>query len=111
MPYPVELNDSQIITHRRQDSGDFCDMIVQQFDEMIEQCDRHPLVMNVFERLVPPGVGLLETGEPVARQARRLLAQAGLLQEGHAPGTLALLGPGAQAALDAAASRWLSPLP
>ena len=79
-----------------------------QADTVVLGCTHYPLVMNVFERLVPPGVGLLETGEPVARQARRLLAQAGLLQEGHAPGTLALLGPGAQAALDAAASRWLS---
>ncbi len=82
-----------------------------QADTVVLGCTHYPLVMNVFERLVPKGVGLLETGEPVARQARRLLAQAGLLQEGHAPGTLALLGPGAQAALDAAASRWLSPLP
>jgi hypothetical protein len=47
VPYPVELNDSQIITHRRQDSSDFCDMIVNQFDEMIDQCTRHPLVMNI----------------------------------------------------------------
>ena len=47
IPYPVELNDSQVIIHRKQDAKDFCDMIVDQFDEMIEQCVRHPLVMNV----------------------------------------------------------------
>lgn len=47
VPYPIELNDSQVVIHRRQDAADFCDMIVQQFDEMIEQCERHPLVMNV----------------------------------------------------------------
>jgi hypothetical protein len=47
IPYPVELNDSQVITHRKQDASEFCDMIVQQFDEMIEQCVRHPLVMNI----------------------------------------------------------------
>lgn len=47
IPYPVELNDSQMITHRKQDASDFCEMIVQQFDEMIDQCERHPLVMNV----------------------------------------------------------------
>ena len=47
IPYPVELNDSQVIIHRKQDGKDFCDMIVDQFDEMIEQCVRHPLVMNV----------------------------------------------------------------
>src|SRR5204863_5725982 len=47
VPYPIELNDAQVIIHRRQDASDFCDMIVDQFDEMIEQSERHPLVMNV----------------------------------------------------------------
>jgi peptidoglycan/xylan/chitin deacetylase (PgdA/CDA1 family) len=47
VPYPIELNDAQAIIHRKQDASQFCDMIVQQFDEMIEQCARHPLVMNV----------------------------------------------------------------
>jgi allantoinase len=47
VPYPIELNDSQVVIHRRQDASDFCDMIVDQFDEMIGQCARHPLVMNV----------------------------------------------------------------
>jgi hypothetical protein len=47
IPYPIELNDSQVVIHRKQDASDFCDMIVEQFDEMIDQCERHPLVMNV----------------------------------------------------------------
>ena len=47
VPYPIELNDSQVVIHRKQDAADFCDMVVAQFDEMIEQCARHPLVMNV----------------------------------------------------------------
>jgi hypothetical protein len=47
VPYPIELNDSQVVIHRKQDASDFCDMIVEQFDEMIEQSERHPLVMNV----------------------------------------------------------------
>lgn len=47
VPYPIELNDSQVIIHRKQDGREFCDMIVDQFDEMIEQCAAHPLVMNV----------------------------------------------------------------
>lgn len=47
VPYPIELNDSQVVIHRKQDAADFCDMIVEQFDEMIEQSARHPLVMNV----------------------------------------------------------------
>jgi len=47
VPYPIELNDSQHVIHRKGDASDFCDMIVQQFDEMIEQSAKHPLVMNV----------------------------------------------------------------
>jgi allantoinase len=47
VPYPIELNDSQVVIHRKQDAADFCDMIVDQFDEMARQCERHPLVMNV----------------------------------------------------------------
>ncbi len=47
VPYPIELNDSQHVIHRKGDASDFCDMIVQQFDEMIEQSAIHPLVMNV----------------------------------------------------------------
>ncbi len=79
-----------------------------QADTVVLGCTHYPLVLHVFERLVPPGVTLLETGEPVARQAQRLLAQASLLREGNRPGSLTLLGPGAQAALDAAAARWLA---
>jgi allantoinase len=47
VPYPIELNDSQVVIHRKQDGGQFCDMIVDQFDEMLEQSVTHPLVMNV----------------------------------------------------------------
>lgn len=47
VPYPIELNDSQVVIHRKQDAGDFCQMIVEQFDEMLEQSVKHPLVMNV----------------------------------------------------------------
>jgi hypothetical protein len=47
VPYPIELNDSQVVIHRKQDAGDFCQMIIEQFDEMLEQSVRHPLVMNV----------------------------------------------------------------
>ena len=47
VPYPIELNDSQVVIHRKQDASDFCTMITEQFDEMIEQSTKHPLVMNV----------------------------------------------------------------
>ena len=47
VPYPAELNDSAAIIHRRQTGKDFADMIVDQFDEMIELCEDHPLVMTI----------------------------------------------------------------
>src|SRR6185503_13889061 len=28
VPYPIELNDSQVVIHRKQDAADFCEMIV-----------------------------------------------------------------------------------
>lgn len=79
-----------------------------QIDTVVLGCTHYPLVSGVFERLVPTGVSLLETGEPVARQARRLLAQSGLLRDGSTPGRLTLQAPGAQAALESAAARWLA---
>jgi hypothetical protein len=47
VPYPVETDDAQAIIHRRYSADVFADMVVDQFDEMLEQCERHPLVMNV----------------------------------------------------------------
>jgi len=47
VPYPVETDDAQAIIHRKWSTAVFCDMLVAQFDEMIGQSARHPLVMNV----------------------------------------------------------------
>ena len=37
VPYPLEVNDSVTLLFRQQTASDFADMIVDQFDEMIEQ--------------------------------------------------------------------------
>ena len=47
IPYPIETDDAQAIVHRKYTGRDFCDMLVAQFDEMVQQSVRHPLVMNV----------------------------------------------------------------
>jgi allantoinase len=47
VPYPVELNDSPQIIHRQHTAREFCDMLVDQFEEMVEQSGRHPLVCNI----------------------------------------------------------------
>jgi hypothetical protein len=47
VPYPLEVNDSVAILFRHQSAEDFADMIVDQFDEMVEQCADQPLVCSV----------------------------------------------------------------
>jgi allantoinase len=47
VPYPAELNDSAAIIHRDGTARDFADMIVDGFDEMVERCEKQPLVMTI----------------------------------------------------------------
>ncbi len=47
IPYPQELNDIPMIVARQMDARDFCDMIVDNFDEMLRQSAAQPLVMGI----------------------------------------------------------------
>nr|HPU51801.1 polysaccharide deacetylase family protein [Burkholderiaceae bacterium] len=47
IPYPQELNDIPMIMARQMDGKDFAGMIIDQFDEMLEQSRRQPLVMGI----------------------------------------------------------------
>jgi hypothetical protein len=47
VPYPQELNDIPAIVGRKENGSDFADMIVDQFDEMLELSQKRPLVMGV----------------------------------------------------------------
>ncbi len=47
IPYPQELNDIPMIVARQMDAKDFAQMIVDNFDEMLEQSRRQPLVMGI----------------------------------------------------------------
>jgi len=47
IPYPQELNDIPMIVARQMDGKDFADMIVDNFDEMLEQSKAQPLVMGI----------------------------------------------------------------
>ncbi|MBL8700784.1 MAG: polysaccharide deacetylase family protein [Alphaproteobacteria bacterium] len=47
VPYPQELNDIPMIVGRKLGGDDFADMIVDQFDEMLEQAEAQPLVMGI----------------------------------------------------------------
>jgi hypothetical protein len=47
VPYPIETDDAQAIIHRHWSHGAFCDVLVEQFEEMVEECVRRPLVLNL----------------------------------------------------------------
>ncbi len=47
MPYPIEANDNRGIVWYRYTSAEFADMIVDQFDELLEQSKEQPLVCPI----------------------------------------------------------------
>jgi allantoinase len=47
IPYPQELNDIPMIIARQLDGVAFANMIIDQFDEMVEQSKAQPLVMGI----------------------------------------------------------------
>ncbi|QLA83609.1 glutamate racemase [Acidovorax sp. JMULE5] len=83
-----------------------------QMDTLVLGCTHYIFVANELRALVGPGVQFIETGEPVARQTRRLLETVGLQAAPDsavatdAPRTR-LLTTGPVAMLQAAAERWL----
>jgi peptidoglycan/xylan/chitin deacetylase (PgdA/CDA1 family) len=44
VPYPLELNDAGTLVHRDHTGREFADMVVDQFEEMLEQSQHQPLV-------------------------------------------------------------------
>lgn len=79
-------------------------------DTLVLGCTHYVFAQDMLQRLVGPRVTIVSTGEPVARQTRRLLARTNRLQ---AVGRMApqpdvcLLTTGAAAPLALAAQRWL----
>ena len=68
VPYPQELNDSAAIIGRRVSAAEFSDMVIDQFDEMLEQSRETPLVMGI-------ALHSMIAGQPFrVRQLRRALA-------------------------------------
>jgi peptidoglycan/xylan/chitin deacetylase (PgdA/CDA1 family) len=47
VPYPVELNDMSSLIGRRHTAQEFAAMMIDQFDEMLEQSRKYPLVYSV----------------------------------------------------------------
>lgn len=91
-----------------------------QMDTLVLGCTHYIFVAHELRALVGPDVHFIETGEPVARQTRRLLEAAGLLavpspsdpsgQSASHEGTSSaqLLTTGPVTMMEAAAQRWLN---
>ena len=75
-------------------------------DTLVLGCTHYPFAQPQLQALVGDAVRMVETGEPVARQTRRLLEGRGLLKP-DGEGSLSLLSTGDQAALERSAARWL----
>ncbi|MFT4241742.1 MAG: glutamate racemase [Acidovorax sp.] len=80
-----------------------------QIDTLVLGCTHYVFVEPELRALVGPDVYFMETGEPVARQTRRLLEGAGLLNTSPPDGAMPirLLTTGPVQMLTAAAQRWL----
>jgi glutamate racemase len=83
-----------------------------QIDTLVLGCTHYVFVQEALQTLLGPEVQMVSTGEPVARQTRRLLQAAGLLRSGPAPTSAAarmnLFTTGDLHGLQAAAQRWLA---
>jgi len=47
VPYSVELNDGPVIARRQHSAREFADMIVDQFEELLERSARRPMVFSL----------------------------------------------------------------
>ena len=77
-----------------------------EIDTLVLGCTHYPFAADVFRELLGPDIQLVETGQPVARQTRRLLQAQGLLHP-EGGGRVEWRTTGAPEALRSAASRWL----
>lgn len=80
-----------------------CGQEPEAIDTVVLGCTHYPLILPTLRALLGPGVTLLESGAPVARQTRRVLPEAA--ETG--PSDLHCYTTGEAAELQAAVQRWL----
>jgi glutamate racemase len=81
-----------------------------EIDTLVLGCTHYPFAQHTLRALLGPAVQLVETGQPVARQTRRVLDAGGLLRPGAvAGGSVSYLSTGDEDVLRRAAARWLDP--
>lgn len=82
-----------------------------QMDTLVLGCTHYVFAERELRELLGPDIHLVSTGEPVARQTRRLLEAASQLRQGPGPHALSarirLMTTGDLTSLQAAAQRWL----
>lgn len=76
-----------------------------QIDTLVLGCTHYPFASEHLTRLVGPEVCLIDNGQPVARQTRRLLTT---LSPHENPGCCRLLTTGERSSLQHAAQHWLA---
>jgi len=76
-----------------------------QVDTLVLGCTHYPFASHHLQALVGPDVRLIDNGEPVARQTRRVLSS---LSPAGSQGQLMLITTGDALALSRAAQRWLN---
>ena len=77
-----------------------------EIDTVVLGCTHYPFAADVFRELLGPGIQLVETGQPVARQTRRLLEAQRLLHPAGS-GAVRFHTTGDPDGLRAAAARWM----
>ncbi|MES2976432.1 MAG: glutamate racemase [Pseudomonadota bacterium] len=77
-------------------------------DTLVLGCTHYPFAQAHLAALVGPGVQMIDTGGPVARQTRRLLEDRALLKASSGTGHVELQSTGDLAALRRAAAQWLA---
>lgn len=75
-------------------------LVAQDIDTLVLGCTHYPFVESLIREAAGPGLRLVDTGEPVARQLERLLGQHGLLRPASAgTGGLSAYTTGSRSAL------------
>jgi glutamate racemase len=77
-----------------------------EIDTLVLGCTHYPFAAGIFRGLLGPDIQLVETGQPVARQTRRMLEAQDLLNP-YGAGRVEFNTTGSREALNQAASRWL----
>jgi glutamate racemase len=83
-------------------------LLAQQADTLVLGCTHYPFVEALIRDAAGDGVQIVDTGEPVARQLHRLLAQRGLLRDPAGTSRLSAYTTGSRGALSAAFQRLLA---